>query len=411
MDERVRARGLRHADDRVEPLGVSQASDALARLKRWLRRLEVLAVKELKQCARDFVLMAFVAYSFVGAVYISGTGVTQDLRNASLLARDRSDTAASRDLLYRFREPYFHRVGPAATSDRASLARLDDGTAMLVLDIPADFYPDLQRGARSASVQLMIDTSNVTMGYLAAAYGDRIVAGFAQGVAERAARRSGLDPRTLPAVENESRIWFNPNVNGHWFNAIGEWLTMMTVIAMLLPATALVRERERGAVEQLLVAPLTPMQIMLSKALAMTLVSVTGTALTVYLVLQPLGVPFVGSTALFFATTALYVFSISGLGLLIGAFARSSAEVGMLVILVVVPMTALSGTWTAPEAMPGWSRQLLQVSALHHFIECAYGIPLRGAGIDTLWGSILAIALLGGVAFALAWLRLKRRLA
>jgi ABC-2 type transport system permease protein len=354
--------------------------------------------------------MAFVGYSFVVAVYISGTGVTQDLRNATLVTQDRSDTAVSRDLLYRFHQPYFNRVGHAA-SDRAGLARLDDGAAMVALDIPADFSQDLERGARAASVQLMIDTSNVTMGYLAAAYGDRIVAGFAQDAAERAARARGLDPRTLPVVENASRIWFNPNVNGHWFNAIGEWLTMMTVIAMLLPATALVRERERGTVEQLLVAPLTSMHIMLSKALAMTLVNVAGTALSVYLVLRPLGVPFVGSTVLFFATSALYVFSISGIGLLIGAFARSSAEVGMLVILIVVPMTALSGTWTAPEAMPAWSRPLLQISALHHFIECAYGIPLRGAGIDTLWGSILAMALLGGAAFALAWLRLKRRLA
>jgi ABC-2 type transport system permease protein len=121
-------------------------------------------------------------------------------------------------------------------------------------------------------------------------------------------------------------------------------------------------------------------------------------------------VPFAGSVALFFAATTLYVFSVSGIGLLVGAFARSSAEVGMLVILIVVPMTALSGTWTAPEAMPAWSRYALQISTLHHFVECAYGILLRGAGLRTLWGSILAMALLGAAAFAVAWLRLGRRL-
>lgn len=127
--------------------------------------------------------------------------------------------------------------------------------------------------------------------------------------------------------------------------------------------------------------------------------------------LRPLiGVPFAGSVWLFFATTALYVFSVAGLGLLIGAFARSSAEVGMLVVLVVVPMTALSGTWTAPEALPAWARAALQISALHHFIECAYGILLRGAGIDILWGPILGMILLGSAAFGLAWLRLERRL-
>jgi ABC-2 type transport system permease protein len=367
-------------------------------------------VKELKQCARDPVLVAFMAYSFVAAVYISGTGVTQDLRNATVLVHDGENTAQSRDLLYRFRQPYFNRIG-TFSGERAGLARLDDGTAMVLLDIPADFSQVLSRSARSAQVQMLVDTSNVTLGYLAAAYGERIAAGYAQERARRVAERSGLDLRSLPAVENVSRVWYNPNLNGHWFNAIGQWLTMMTVIAVLLPATALVRERERGTVEQLLVAPLTPLQIMISKAVAMTLVNLAGTALSVYAVMLPLiGVPFAGSAWLFFATTALYVFSIAGLGLAVGAFARSSAEVGMLVILIAVPMTALSGTWTAPEAMPEWSRYGLQISPLYHFLTCAYGILLRGADFRSLWSSILMLALLAGVAFGLAWVRLRQKL-
>jgi len=370
----------------------------------------VLTVKELEQCARDFVLVAFMAYSFVGAVYISGTGVTQDLRNATILVHDADNTPQSRSLLYRFRQPYFKRIG-TYTGESAGLARLDMGTAMLLLDIPEDFEATLSHSARPAQVQMLVDTSNVTLGYLAAAYGQQIVAEYAQERAQEGARRSGLDLRVLPSVENVSRVWYNPNLNGHWFNAIGQWLTMMTVIAVLLPATALVRERERGTLEQLLVAPLTPMQIMVSKALAMTLVNLVGTALSVYAVMLPLiGVPFAGSAWLFFATTALYVFSIAGLGLAIGAFARSSAEVGMLVILIAVPVTALSGTWTAPEAMPEWSRYGLQISPLYHFLSCAYGILLRGAQLRVLWSSILMLALLGAIAFGLAWLGLRRKL-
>lgn len=379
-------------------------------MRRWLLRLRVLIVKELEQFVRDGVLLAFIAYSFLAAVYISGTGVTQDLNNATLAVSDRSDSPESRALVSLFREPYFRRLG-TFSSDREGLARVDEGRSMLLLEVPADFSETLNRGVRPAHVQLMIDTSNVTLGYLASAYADRIVAGFSQDWAERAAGRYGLDVRALPSVGDAGRVWFNANLNGHWFNAIGEWLTMMTAIAILLPATALVRERERGTVEQLLVAPLTPMQVMLSKALAMTLVNVAGTALCVYLVLRPLiGVPFQGSAWLFFGATALYVFSVAGIGLLVGAFARSSAEVGMLVILIVVPMTALSGTWTAPEAMPVWARDALQVSSLHHFIQCAFGILLRGAGIRTLWPSMLAMALLGAAAFGGAWARLERSL-
>ena len=353
--------------------------------------------------------MMFIGYSFLAAVYISGTGVTQDLQNASLLIRDADDSPASRDLLYRFGEPYFLRIGTIA-SEREALARLDDGSAMLLLDIPADFSETLNRAARPASVQMMVDTSNVAMGYLASAYGARIAGIFMQDWSQHLAERSGLDLRTLPEIGSATRVWYNPNLNGHWFNAIAQWLTMMTVVALLLPATALVRERERGTIEQLLVAPLTAMQIMLSKVLAMTLVNVAGTALSVYLIMRPLiGVPFLGSTSLFFGTTALYIMSVAGLGLLIGAFARSSAEVGMLVVLVVVPMTALSGTWTAPEAMPAWSRYALQISPLHHFIECAYGILLRGANWSVVWQPVVAMSALGIAVFGLAWLRLNRR--
>lgn len=350
-----------------------------------------------------------MAYCFIGAVYISGTGVTQELHNATMLIHDDALSTESRNLVYLFREPYFRRIG-TFSSQREGLMQLDDGASMLLLDIPANFSETLRRAARPATVQMLVDTSNVTMGYLASAYGQRIVATYADGLAQRAARRSGMDVRTLPTVKNATRVWFNPNLNGHWFNAIGQWLTMMTVLAVLLPATALVRERERGTVEQLLVAPLSSMQIMVSKAFAMTLVNVAGTMLSVYAVMLPLGVPFAGSPMLFFGTTALYVFSIAGLGLAIGAFARSSAEVGMLVILIAVPMTALSGTWTAPEAMPAWTRYGLQISPLYHFIECAYGILLRGAGLSVLWQSILMISLLGSVAFALAWLQLRRKL-
>jgi ABC-2 type transport system permease protein len=369
----------------------------------------VLTVKELKQCTRDFTLVAFMGYCFIGAVYISGTGVTQDLHNASVLVRDGDASADSRNLIYLFRQPYFSRIG-TFSGQRDGLERLDAGSSMLLLDIPEDFSETLRRGVRPATVQMLVDTSNVTMGYLASAYGQRIVGAYAEDLARQSAGRRGMDVRTLPSVQNLTRVWFNPNLNGHWFNAIGQWLTMMTVLAVLLPATALVRERERGTVEQLLVAPLSSTQIMMSKALAMTLVNVAGTALSVCAVMLPLGVPFAGSAWLFFATTALYVFSIAGLGLAIGAFARSSAEVGMLVILIAVPMTALSGTWTAPEAMPAWTRYGLQISPLYHFIECAYGILLRGAGLSVLWQSILMLALLGAAAFGLAWLRLRRTL-
>src|SRR5581483_11039190 len=226
MDQRIDSRRLHRRADLGELLRLSQTSEALERLRLWLQRLNVLTVKELKQCVRDFTLVAFMAYCFIGAVYISGTGVTQDLRNASVLVHDGDVSAESRNLIYLFRQPYFNRIG-TFSGQHEGLTRLDDGASMLLLDIPEDFSQTLRRGARPVAVQMLVDTSNVTMGYLASAYGQRIVDTYAQNLAQQAARRAGLDLRTLPSVENATRVWYNPNLNGHWFNAIGEWLTMM----------------------------------------------------------------------------------------------------------------------------------------------------------------------------------------
>lgn len=375
----------------------------------WLRRLLVLTVKELQQFSRDVILVVFMFYAFGAAVYISGTGITADLRNAKLLTHDADRSSASRDLLYRFRAPYFIRSGEVA-EPQEGISRLDRGEAMMVLDIPEQFADALNQAVDIASPQLMVDTSNVTMGYLASAYSDRIAGTFAEEWSRRALTMRGLDMRTLPAIENQSRIWYNPNMNGHWFNAIAEWLTMVTVVAVLLPASALVREKERGTIEQLLVSPVTPLQIMLSKTISMTLVILLGTAVSVYAIMQPLiGVPFRGSAPLFFALTAVYVFSTAGLGLATATFARNAPQVGLLTILMVAPMSVLSGTWTAPEAMPVWGQYAVNISPLHHFIECSYGILLRGAGLDVLWDSALAMAVLGAALFALGLARFRRQ--
>ena len=181
---------------------------------------------------------------------------------------------------------------------------------------------------------------------------------------------------------------------------------------ILLPAAAMVREKERGTVEQLLVSPLTPFQIVFPKVIAMTSVILIGTTMSLLTVLGPIfHVPLEGSLPLFYFITTLYIFANAGLGLLIATIARNLAQVGLLSLLIMGPILLLSGLWSPSEAMPVWMQWATMASPMRHYIEVSFGIFLKGAGIDLLWDSVLAIGFLGVAIFLLGIRRFRGQFA
>lgn len=376
-----------------------------ARVAGW-RRLGVMTAKELKQLFRDAVLMAFFVYAFSADIYLAASGVSLEIRNAALGVLDHDRSADSRELIGRFQPPHFRLFGEVG-DDRRALALLDAGTVMAVLDVPPRFSEQLQRGEQTA-VQLQIDTTNSIQGFLASAYAAQIVGQFGFEVASR--REGWHGPLEAPLIGNRPRVWFNPNETDSWFMGISELLTIITLFSILLPAAAMVREKERGTIEQLLVSPLTPFQIMFPKVAAMTAVILVGAALTVYGILQPVfDVPFKGSAVAFFSVTALYVFTTAGLGMLAATVARNLAQVAMLTVVILMPMLLLSGAWTPPEAMPPWMRGVAYASPLHYFLDTAFGILLKGATLADLWDSLLAMAGLGAAVFGIGLWRFRRQ--
>jgi ABC-2 type transport system permease protein len=368
----------------------------LARTGPWMRRLFVMTRKELLQLSRDVPLLLFLVYSFTVSVYISSAGVTMQLRQAALLVHDADHSRSSRDLIHRFQPPYFALHGEV--NDPAEAVRqLDHGRAMALLDIPPRFQEVLREGAQPA-VQLLVDTSNAAQGLSAAGYAARIVGQFA---ADAAAPVSTAGQRLRPLLESEHRVWFNPDQNEAWFQSVTHLLRMITIFSILLPAAALVREKERGTVEQLLVSPLTPFQIMFSKVVAMTAVILTATAVAVFAVMQPaFHVPMRGSAVLFFLLTALFIVTSAGFGLVISTLTRNQAQVGMITLLMVAPMMLLSGISAPFESMPPWVQSLMSVSPLRYYIDVTVGILLKGVGMDLLWKPALAMVGLGAAVFS-----------
>ncbi|HEY9145506.1 MAG TPA: ABC transporter permease [Thiobacillus sp.] len=376
----------------------------------WWRRLAVMTAKEIRQLLRDPVLLSFMAFIFTVNIYLQGSSVSMQLNRAPMVVQDADHSAASRDLIYRFRPPYFRLDGEVGSS-REAIRLLDRGEVMLSLDIPAQFQEALRKG-ESVSVQLQVDATQPLPGFLASSYAARIVGQFSL---ESALEREGLTPADLenvPVVIDDQRVRFNPNQKDTWFMPISELMEGITLFAILLPAAAMVREKERGTVEQLLVSPLTPFQIVFPKVIAMTIVILLGMSLSLLTVLGPLfQVPMQGSLPLFYAVTTLYIFTNAGLGLFVATIARNQAQVGLLSLLILAPILLLSGLWTPPEAMPGWMRWATLASPMRHYIDVSYGILLKGAGLDLLWDSVLAIGILGTLIFAFGMRRFRGQFA
>ncbi|MCX7099407.1 MAG: ABC transporter permease [Methylococcales bacterium] len=376
----------------------------------WFGRVIAMTVKELKQLFRDPALLVIIAYFFTADVYLAGSGINLSLNNAPVMVIDRDHSAASRDLIHSFRQPYFTMRGEINRSTQAS-ERLNKGEILAVLDIPENFQRHLLQG-QPVAVQFQVDSSNTVLGTLASAYAMEITAGFGQDfVAQRLGITDG-QMASLPIIQNRHRVLYNPNRIDGWFMSISELLTVTTILSMMLPAAAAVREKERGTIEQLAVSPLSALQILLPKVIAMGMVILLGVAVCLFLIIVPIfHLPIKGSVGLFFAVTALYVFTTSGIGLFIATISRNLAQMAMLGILLLMPILLLSGAWTPPEAMPQVMRWGMTVSPLYYYNDMSYAILFKGAGINIIWDSLLGLSALGLAFFNFGVWRFRRQFA
>lgn len=355
-----------------------------------------LGVKELRSLAADPVLLLFMAYAFSLAIYSQATGLSYELRNASvaILDEDRSPLSARmRDALL---PPYFKPPVEIAADavDRA----MDAGRFTFVLDIPPHFQRDLIAGHRP-EIQVNIDATAMTQAGIGASYLQQILA------QEIAAFFGG---NTADPVALRMRTAFNPNSESSWFTGVMALINNVTMLAVLLAGAAVIREREHGTLDHLLVMPVTPLEIALAKLWSNGLVITLATGLSLWFVVhRAVGAPIAGSIPLFLAGTALYLFFATAIGLLLGTVARSMPQLGLLFILVVLPMNMLSGGNSPFESMPFALRVVMSAFASTHFVAFAQAILYRGAGLEIVWPQFLATGLIGAVVMAVALRRFR----
>ena len=358
-----------------------------------------LGLKELRSFLQDYVLLGLVIYAFSLAVIVQARSFSQELHNASIAVVDEDHSELSRRITAAFLPPLFQR--PQLIAERDIVPSMNKGRYTFVVDIPPNFQRDILARRRPA-IQVDVDATAMVQAGLGARDAQQIISDEISNFLSHA------ESTPLSRVNLAVRIVFNPNITTAWFTSVMAIINNVTMLAIILAGAALVREREHGTMDHLLVMPLTPFEIAMSKVWANGLVITVAVGFSLYIVVRTiLGVPIAGSIPLFMVGVAIYLFFATAIGIFLGTVARSMPQLGLLFMLVFLPMNMLSGSNTPLESMPPWLATAMQVSPSTHFVSFAQSILYRGAGIDVVWPQFLAVALIGGLFFGLAVQRFR----
>ena len=361
-----------------------------------------LGVKELRSLVRDPIMLVLVAYSFTVAIYAAATAVPETLTRAAIAIVDEDRSPLSARIAAAFYPPYFRP--PAFITASEMDARMDAGRDTFAIDIPPNFQRDLLAG-RQPAIQLNVDATRMSQAFTGSGYIQTIIG---EEVTAFAQRYRAIE---TPAVDLALRARFNPLLREAWFGAVMEVINQITMLSIILAGAALIREREHGTIEHLLVMPVTPLEIMLAKVWAMALVVIVATAIAVALVVQgALGVPIQGSVPLFLAGAGVHVFATTAMGILLGTVARSMPQFALLLMLILLPLEMLSGGTTPRESMPALVQVVMLAAPTTHFVMLAQGILYRGAGFSVVWPQFLALAVIGAALFGIALARFRATL-
>ena len=369
-------------------------------MRRMIANIFWLGTKELRAFSHDFVLVALVVWAFSFSIISIARSSLQELHDASIGIVDEDQSVLSRRISQAFLPPYCK--APRAIAEREIEGLMNTGVLTFAIDIPPNFQRDLV-GNRQPRIQVDVDATAMMQAGIGAGYIQQIISAEINNFLSRSEVVPAL-PVTL-----DVRIAFNPNLTTAWFTSVMAIINNVTMLAIILSGAAIVREREHGTMDHLLVMPLTPFEIAMSKIWSNGLVIAIAVAFSLSVVVRGLlGVPIAGSILLFMAGVVIYLFFATAIGIFLGTVARSMPQLGLLYMLVAIPLNMLSGSNTPLESMPPFLRTVMQASPSTHFVSFAQAILYRGAGFDTVWPQFLAVALIGGLFLNLALRRFRR---
>jgi ABC-2 type transport system permease protein len=359
-----------------------------------------LGVKELWSLVRDPIMLVLIVYTFTFSIYVAATAMPESLHNAPIAIVDEDGSPLSARIIASFFPPRFKTPVLIGLDDIDP--GMDKGEYTFVLDIPPGFQRDVLAG-RVPAIQINVDATLMSQAFTGNGYIQQIVASEISDFVQR------YHSAAATPVELALRMRFNPNLEQSWFGSLMEIINNVTMLSIILTGAALIREREHGTIEHLLVMPVTPAEIMLAKVWSMGLVVLLAAMVALVFVVQgALQVPIQGSVALFMLVAALHLFATTSMGIFLATLARSMPQFGMLLVLVLLPLQMLSGGTSPRESMPALVQNVMLAAPTTYFVSAGQAILYRGAGLDVVWPQMLAIIAIGIVLFALSLARFRK---
>lgn len=348
-----------------------------------------LGFKEYRSLLRDPIMIALIVFAFTVQIYTTATAMPEMLHKAPIVIVDLDQSAVSQRIRDAFYPPQFIKY--VTTSQAKMDSGMDEGLYTFGLNIPPDFQRNLLSG-RKPTLQLNIDATRMSQAFTGTAY--------IQTIIEREINEFVEHYRSVetPPVDLAVRVRFNPTLTKIWFGALMELINNVTMLSIVLTGAALLREREHGTIEHLLVMPVTPFEIMASKIWAMASIVLIVCAVSLITVVQGLlSAPIEGSILLFLLGAAINLFATTSIGIFMGTITRSMPQFGILLILVLLPLEMLSGGLTPRESMPEFVQTMMLVAPNTHFVMLAQSILFRGAGFGIVWPQFLTLAIIGSI--------------
>jgi ABC-2 type transport system permease protein len=370
-------------------------------------RIYSIVRKEFVQLFRDPRTLALAVVIPIVQLFLLGYAATSDVRNVSLAVWDQSKTTESRQLLDAFQASSYFRINYFVNSADEYQALIESGDARVALVIPPDYAQRLFDG--NAKVLLILDGSDASIGATALSTARLVGQSFGTKILTQQATLSGRSAPT-PPVEVRTQVWYNPDLNSAYFMIPGVVGMILSFITTILTATAIVRERERGTIEQLIVTPIRSWELVLGKLLPYVILAFVETFEILIIGHYWFGVPVRGSLFLIILTSGIFIMSSLGIGLLASTIANTQQEAMLTVMMYNLPSIFLSGFFFPLEAMPKFLQIVSYAIPLRYFLVVIRSLLLKGVGIEAIQGEVIALTIFGLVIMTLAALRFRKRL-
>ena len=368
-----------------------------------IRNIYELGIKEIIGLFRDPLMLVLILYSFSFAVYVGAVSNADSVTNAAIAVVDQDRSSLSLRIMEAFLPPQFSM--PVQIEQYEVDGCMDRGEYTFILVIPPNFQRDLVAN-KGPTIQLNVDATRMSQAFVGSGYIQSIImkecgAFYNYGTSTK---DKGTDPANI-VIRNR----FNPNSEASWFGGINQLINNITMLAIILTGASLIRERERGTLEHLMVMPVTSFEVMVSKIWSMSLTVLVATAFALLVVVKwYLEVPVTGSFWLFMAGVALHLFAVTSMGICLGCYAGNMPQFGILMILILIPMQMLSGGSTPQESMPVPVQRIMQLSPTTHFVTFSQAILFRGAGMRVVWVPFLKLFVIGAVLFVISLKRFRK---